>query len=63
VTSLRRDDYQIPNDPDAEAAGVRDVERERDAVLNFPGVTLSRPDCCSWSQCNRKLERILSIHD
>lgn len=32
ITSLRRDDFQIPNDPDAEAAGVRDVERERDVV-------------------------------
>ena len=35
VTSLRRDDYQIPNDPDAQNAGVRDVERERDALANF----------------------------
>ncbi|HVP48384.1 MAG TPA: TonB-dependent receptor [Bryobacteraceae bacterium] len=35
VTSLRRDDYQIPNDPDAQAAGARDLERERDAVMNF----------------------------
>lgn len=35
VTSLRRDDYQIPNDPDAQATGVRDIERERDALANF----------------------------
>ena len=28
VTSLRADDYQIPNDPDAQAAAIRDVERE-----------------------------------
>lgn len=35
ITSLRRDDYQIPNDPDAQAAGIRDVERERDAVGEF----------------------------
>jgi len=35
VSTLRRDDYQIPNDPDAEAAGIRDVERERDAVASF----------------------------
>jgi outer membrane receptor for ferrienterochelin and colicin len=48
ITSLRRDDYQIPNDPDALAAGIRDVERERDALLNFswahncqPGVLLT----------------------
>ncbi|MDQ6706798.1 MAG: TonB-dependent receptor [Acidobacteriota bacterium] len=38
VTSLRRDDYQIPNDRDAEAAGVRDVERERDALASFSWV-------------------------
>ena len=43
VTSLRRDDYQIPNDPDAEAAGVRDVERERDAVVNFSWVHTFAP--------------------
>src|SRR5207248_10086599 len=48
VTSLRRDDYQIPNDPDAQAAGIRDVERERDAVASFswahtflPGILLT----------------------
>src|SRR5262249_14383588 len=35
ITSLRRDDYQIPNDPDAEATGIRDVERERDVVGDF----------------------------
>jgi outer membrane receptor for ferrienterochelin and colicin len=31
-TTLRRDDYQIPNDPDAQAAGTRDLELERDVV-------------------------------
>jgi outer membrane receptor protein involved in Fe transport len=35
IASVRGDDYQIPNDPDAEAAGVRDVERERDALGDF----------------------------
>ncbi len=35
VTSLRRDDYQIPNDPDGEDTGVRDVERERDGAAIF----------------------------
>jgi hypothetical protein len=35
VTTLRRDDYQIPNDPAANAAGIRDVERERDALTTF----------------------------
>src|SRR5664280_3451239 len=43
VTSMRRDDYQVPNDPDAQAAGVRDAERERDALANFSWVHIYRP--------------------
>ncbi len=43
VTSLRRDDYQIPNDPDAQAAGIRDVERERDALANFSWIHSFQP--------------------
>jgi len=43
VTSLRRDDYEIPNDPDAEALGVRDTERERDAVVDFTWVRTISP--------------------
>lgn len=43
VTSMRRDDYQVPNDPDAQAAGVRDVERERDALASFSWVHTYRP--------------------
>ncbi len=43
VTSLRRDDYQIPNDPDAQEAGIRDVERERDALASFSWVHTFRP--------------------
>ena len=43
VTSLRRDDYQIPNDADAQAAGIRDVERERDALADFSWVHSFRP--------------------
>ena len=35
ITSLRRDDYQIPNDQDAPAAEIRDVERERDGLASF----------------------------
>jgi len=35
VTSLRRDDYQIPVDRDALDAGIRDVERERDVLADF----------------------------
>jgi len=43
VTSLRRDDYQIPIDPAQEAAGIRDVERERDAVTDFSWAHTFRP--------------------
>jgi hypothetical protein len=42
VTSLRRDD-QIPNDPDAEGAGIRDAERERDITGSFSWVHTFRP--------------------
>ena len=35
ITSLRRDDYQVPNDRDALNAGIRDVERERDVLADF----------------------------
>lgn len=43
VTSARRDDYQIPNDPDAQVAGIRDVERERDALATFSWIHTFRP--------------------
>ncbi|HEX8983807.1 MAG TPA: TonB-dependent receptor [Bryobacteraceae bacterium] len=43
VASLRRDDYQIPNGPDAQAGGVRDVERERDAMAIFTWVRMISP--------------------
>jgi outer membrane receptor protein involved in Fe transport len=43
VTSLRRDDYQVPNDPDAEAAGIGDVERERDVVGSISWVHTFQP--------------------
>src|SRR5260370_28030214 len=42
-TSLRRDDYQIPNDQHAEAAGIRDIERERDALASFSWVHTFAP--------------------
>ena len=35
VTSLRGDHYQVPNDPDQQATGIRDVENERDSFVNF----------------------------
>jgi hypothetical protein len=38
VTAVRRDFFQVPNDQDAQDAGNRDVERERDAFINFSWV-------------------------
>jgi TonB dependent receptor/Carboxypeptidase regulatory-like domain/TonB-dependent Receptor Plug Domain len=38
VTAVRRDFYQVPNDRDAQDAGIRDIERERDAFVNFSWV-------------------------
>src|SRR2546430_1712328 len=35
VTSLRGDHYQIPNTSDQLTSGIRDVENERDAFVNF----------------------------
>ena len=35
VGSVRTDYYQVPNDPDAQDAGIRDREREQDAFGNF----------------------------
>ena len=43
VTSLRQDQYQIPNGPDAEASGVRDLEREHDALAAFSWVHSFQP--------------------
>ncbi len=43
VTSLRRDNYQIPDDPDAQDAGIRDVERERDALGSVSWAHTFRP--------------------
>lgn len=43
VMSLRRDDYQIPNTPDQQAAGIDDNEHEADGFVNLSWVcTLSR---------------------
>jgi outer membrane receptor protein involved in Fe transport len=38
VTAMRGDHYQIPNTPDQEALGIRDVQDERDAFVNFSWV-------------------------
>jgi outer membrane receptor protein involved in Fe transport len=35
ITSVRGDHYQVPNTPDSETQGVRDVENERDTFVNF----------------------------
>ena len=57
VTSLRRDDYQIPNDPSA--PGISDVERERDAAINFswahtfqPGLLLTVSPFYHYNRAN-----------
>ena len=38
VASARGDHYQIPNTPDAQVAGTRDLDKERDAFVNFSWV-------------------------
>jgi outer membrane receptor protein involved in Fe transport len=38
VASVRKDHYQIPNTPDQQAAGIRDLDRESDAFVNFSWV-------------------------
>lgn len=38
VTSIRADYFQVPNAPDDQAAGIRDIERERDAFVNLSWV-------------------------
>ena len=38
VTAVRHDFFQVPNDRDAQDAGIRDVERERDGFVNFSWV-------------------------
>jgi outer membrane receptor protein involved in Fe transport len=35
IGSLRGDHYQVPNDPDAQAGGIRDVDLERDYLAGF----------------------------
>jgi TonB dependent receptor/Carboxypeptidase regulatory-like domain/TonB-dependent Receptor Plug Domain len=43
IAAVRRDDYQIPNAPDDQESGVRDRERERDALVNFSWVHAAQP--------------------
>ena len=35
ITSVRGDHYQVPNTPEQQAAGIHDVENERDAFVNL----------------------------
>ena len=35
IGSVRDDHYQVPNDPDAQAAGIRDLDLESDALFGF----------------------------
>ena len=42
AASLRKDHYQVPNTPDDQIAGVRDIDQEVDSFVNFSWVrTLS----------------------
>ena len=41
VVSVRGDHYQVPNDPDQQALGLRDVDNERDVFANFSWVHTS----------------------
>ncbi len=43
VASLRQDYYQVPNTPEAQAAGTRDADRESDALVNFSWVRTVSP--------------------
>jgi outer membrane receptor for ferrienterochelin and colicin len=38
ATGARRDFFEVPNDGDAQALGIRDVQREADAFINFSWV-------------------------
>ncbi len=35
IASARSDHYQVPNDPDQQSTGIRDIENERDDFANF----------------------------
>ena len=43
VTALRKDYYQIPNTPEQQAEGIRDLDRESDAFVNFSWVRTVNP--------------------
>ncbi len=59
VTSVRGDHYQIPNTPQDQAAGIRDLDVERDAFVNFswvhnfgPGVLLTLSPFYHFNRAN-----------
>ncbi len=43
VTSLRKDHYQVPNTPEQEVTGIRDLDLEGDAFINFSWVRSFNP--------------------
>src|SRR6476620_7451121 len=43
VASARGDHYQVPNDPGQQALGIRDVENERDDLVNFSWLHVVSP--------------------
>jgi outer membrane receptor protein involved in Fe transport len=43
VASVRGDHYQIPNTPDQQSAGIRDLNIERDAFVNFSWIHTFSP--------------------
>ena len=43
VTAVRGDHYQVPNTPEQQAAGIRDVDDERDAFVNFSWIHVAGP--------------------
>jgi outer membrane receptor protein involved in Fe transport len=43
VASVRGDHYQIPNTPDQQSAGIRDLDLERDTFVNFSWVHTFSP--------------------
>jgi outer membrane cobalamin receptor len=43
IASSRADSYQIPNDEEAQASGIRDRERERDTFVNLSWLHIASP--------------------
>ncbi|HET7840929.1 MAG TPA: TonB-dependent receptor [Terriglobia bacterium] len=43
VASVRKDHYQIPNTPEEQASGIRDLDRESDGFVNFSWIRTLGP--------------------